>query len=144
MGDSDMHFEGDTCTLSFGLHTRMNRVQLLGTLWPLDSSNPQYDSVRPAVRFSTLFSEADIESLHRWLLSGAHGDIVLPEPLQLARRLSPADSALLSFEIQFGLPEIPDWWHWDTSFPLRVHVDVRQREFSFLVQSLDRQYWFDN
>lgn len=139
-----MHFEGDTCTLSFGLHPRQDQVQLLGILWPQDSVNPQYDNVRPAVRFSTLFREADLDLLQQWLLTGADGDIRLPEPLQLARRLSPAGSDPLSFEIQFDLAEIPAWWHWDTSFPLRVHLDVRQREVSFLAESLNKHYWFAN
>lgn len=139
-----MHFEGDTCTLSFGLHPRQHQVQLLGTLRPQNSVNPQYDNVRPAVQFSSLFREIDLDLLQQWLLTGANGDIRLPEPLQLARRLSPAGSDPLSFEIQFDLPEIPVWWHWDTSFPLRVHLDVRQREVSFLAESLNKHYWFVN
>lgn len=139
-----MQFEGDTCTLSFGLHPRQDRVQLLGTLWPYDSANPQYDNVRPAVRFGTLFRETDLDLLQQWLLTGADGTINLPEPLQLARRLSPAGSDPLLFEIQFDLPEIPAWWHWNTSFPLCVHLDVRQREVSFLAESLDKHYWFAN
>ncbi|QJD80642.1 hypothetical protein [Spirosoma rhododendri] len=139
-----MRFEGDTCTLSFGLYPRKNQVQLQGTVWPRGSTNPQYEAVRPSVPFSTFFTPDDVDLLQQWLLNGADDDILLPEPLQLARRLTPIDSDLLTFEIQFGLAEVPEWWRWDTAFPLRVQVDVHRSEFSFLAQSLDRHHWFDN
>jgi hypothetical protein len=139
-----MRFEGDICTLSFGLHTRRNQVQLQGTLWPHASANPKYDAVRPCIRFSTLFDQTELELLHQWLLNGSNDDILLPEPLQLARRLPSPHGNPLTFEIQFKLTEIPDWWSWDTGFPLRLHFVVQQPEFTFLVQSLDRHYWFDN
>ena len=138
-----MRFEGDTCTLSFGLHARKNQVQLQGTVWPRGSANPKYDAVRPSVQFSTLFDQAGLESLHQWLLNGSNGDISLPEPLRLARRL-PADyDNSLAFEIQFQLAEIPDWWRWDTAFTLRIQIVVQQPEFAFLVQSLERTHWLD-
>lgn len=134
-----MRFQGENCTLSFGLSfDKRGQVLLSGTLW-LQPPAPRPQPSR--VRFNRVFPEADIAHLQEWLTAQPAESLPLPEPLRQLKRVSAADEQTVRLELELTLEQVPPWWAWDVSFPLRVLLEIRPNEYAYLTQSLSRDRW---
>lgn len=133
-----MQFQGENCTLSFGLSFEKDgRVLLNGNFW----LQPPVPRPQPArVRFNRVFPEADLEHLQRWLTTLPAEPLPLPNPLRHLKRL-PSDEPTVRLELELTHNQIPPWWAWAVSFPLRVVLEIRPNEYAYLVQSLSRDRW---
>ena len=137
-----MHFQGESSTLSFALHFDKEQVSLSGALWPRrpPSRPPRPEPLR--LHFSTLFTELEFLAVQHWLTTS---DTLEPLPLsgdvrQLSRATGP-DPSTTYLDLEFRFSEVPDWWDWPISFPLRARLEIRPNEFAYLVKSLNREHW---
>lgn len=137
-----MRFQGEICRLSFGLHFDKEQVSLSGTLWPRRPlpRPPRSEPLR--LHFSTLFTESELIAIQHWLTDG---DFSAPLPLsgdvrQLSRAAGP-DAHTIYLDLEFRYDQVPDWWDWPISFPLRAHLEIRRNEFAYLIKSLSREQW---
>jgi hypothetical protein len=92
--------------------------------------------------FTTLFTVSELMALQHWLT-----DNTSPEPLPLSgavrhiSRASGPDASTVCFDLEFRLDEVPDWWDWPVSFPLRARLEIGPNEFAYLTKSLSRDQW---
>ena len=137
-----MRFQGEICTLSFGLNFDKEEVVLSGTLWPRrqPSHEPRPQPLR--LHFSTLFTESELISIQDWL---AADDVPTPMLLtgdvrQLSRATGP-DPGTTYLDLGFAFDQVPAWWDWPISFPLCARLEIRNSEFTYLTKSLNRERW---
>lgn len=143
-----MRFQGETCTLSFGLFFDRDQVLLNGSLWPRRPAGAEPRQQPPRLRFNNRFSAADIDRLQQWLLAGSAEPLDLPNPLRRIRRMPlPDDEAadgMIGLEIELCTHQVPEWWAWDIEFPLRLRMVIRTSEFTYLTNALSREHWSSN
>ncbi len=139
-----MRFQGENCTLSFGLHFDNGQVSLNGTLWLQPSADAQPRPEPSRLRFNRLLPETDLVRLQRWLADGPTEALLLPDPIRHIKRLSAPDELTVRLEVELGFEQVPPWWNWAISFPLRVLLEVRPNEYAYLIKSLDREHWSTN
>lgn len=143
-----MRFQGETCTLSFGLFFDQDQVLLNGSLWPRRPAAFEPRQQPPRLRFNNRFSAADISRLQDWLLSGSAEPLDLPDPMRRIRRIPLPDNEtaddLIGLEIELRTPEVPTWWAWDVEFPLKLRIIIRASEYTYLTNALSREHWSSN
>lgn len=140
-----MHFQGESSTLSFALHFNKEQVALSGTLWPRRPPSREPRSQPLRLQFSKLFTETELLSIQHWL---ADSDTSKPLPLsgevrQISRVAGP-DTRTIYLDLEFSFDQVPDWWDWPISFPLRAHLEIRVGEFAYLTKALSRDKWSAN
>lgn len=137
-----MRFQGEICRLSFGLHFDKEQVSLSGTLWP---RRPLPRPPRPEplrLHFATLFTEAELLTLQRWLTAGDPREpLPLPGDVRHISRATGPDPDTIYLDLEFRYDQVPDWWDWPISFPLQAHLEIRPNEFAYLTKSLSREEW---
>lgn len=137
-----MRFQGENCTLSFGLRFKHEKVSLNGTLWPRrpPSRVPRSQPLR--LHFSTLFGEPELLAIQDWLTVG---DVSKPLPLlgdiRQVSRVSGPDADTIYLDLVFGFDQVPDWWDWPVGSPLSARLEIRRNEFAYLTKSLGREQW---
>lgn len=139
-----MRFQGENCTLSFGLYFDSGQVLLTGTLWPRPPASGAAHSPRtqpPRLRFQSHLSESQLNELRHWLLNGSSTPFALAEPIRYIRRLPTQPDGLVQFDMELSFDQVPPWWDWAVVFPLTVRVEVRLNEFTYLTNALQREYW---
>ena len=136
-----MRFQGENCTLSFGLYFDKGQVLLNGRVWPRRPGTLGAAYELPDLRFNTLFSEEDMGKLQHWLLAGSPESLGLPAPLGRVHRLPDPDNGRVQFAVELTTDQVPAWWNWDVEFPLTVRLEVGQNEFTYLTQTLNREHW---
>lgn len=136
-----MRFQGENCTLSFGLYFDGGQVLLTGTLWPRRPTAFQTQYQSPRLRFQSIFTEEQITNLQRWLSTGSTAPFPLVDPIRAVHRLPTQLNDMTQLELELSLNEVPVWWNWDVSFPLTIQLEVRPNEFLYLTKSLSREYW---
>jgi hypothetical protein len=137
-----MHFQGENCTLSFGLHFDKEQVSLTGTLWPRrpPSREPRPHPLR--LQFATLFSENELQTIQHWLASGHTSEpLPLKGNVRLINRVSGPDSNMVYLDLEFDFGQAPDWWDWPVHFPLTAQLEIRPSELTYLVKSMNRAQW---
>ncbi|MFD2569332.1 hypothetical protein ACFSUS_01725 [Spirosoma soli] len=135
-----MRFQGENCTLSFSLHFDKGQVLLSGTIWPRQHrSLPAQQPTR--LRFTTLLPEADVANLQHWLATGTPEPIPLPDPIRQARRIMTHTDDIVHLELDYHLDPLPTWWEWEVTNPLKIRLDIRPNEFTYLTKSLSRENW---
>lgn len=139
-----MRFQGENCTLSFGMYFEKGQVTLNGTLWLRRSLELMSRQEQPRLRFNNLFSETDIQHLQEWLDSGSAEPMPIPAPFRRISRLSGPNDDLIRLELELQSDQVPSWWDWEISFPLRVVLEISPNEFTYLTRSLSRDYWSAN
>ncbi|MGF7214240.1 hypothetical protein GGR92_000380 [Spirosoma lacussanchae] len=135
-----MRFQGENCTLSFGLSLDKGLVRLSGTVWPLRQatrSQPQ----QPVVRFHSLLPPDQLTALQTWLASESSTPLPFTDPIRYVRRLSSPVGNITQLELELSLEQVPVWWNWEIRFPLIVRLDIRQPEFVYLTRALQRDSW---
>lgn len=140
-----MRFEGEKCTLSFGLSFDNQRVSLSGTLWPRrpPTRPPRVHPLR--LPFSALFTEPELLSLQHWLTADdAPQPLPLPGSIRHIMRATGPDPELVYLDLEFVFDQVPPWWDWPISFPLRARLEIRPNELAFLTKSLGREQWSAN
>ncbi|GAB3221705.1 hypothetical protein [Spirosoma arcticum] len=137
-----MRFQGESSTLSFALHFDKEQVSLSGTLWPRrpPSHPPRPEPLR--LRFLRLFTETELLSIQSWLTdSDASKPLALPGDVRQIMRVTGPDAQTIYLDLEFSFDQVPDWWDWPISFPLRARLEIRPNEFAYLVKSLSREHW---
>ena len=137
-----MRFQGESSTLSFGLHFDKEGVSLNGSLWPRrpPSREPRSEPLR--LHFSKLFTEPELLAIQQWLTDRDESN---PLPLsgnvrQVSRATGPNDNTIY-LDLEFIFDQVPDWWDWPISFPLCARLEIRTSEFAYLAKSLGREQW---
>lgn len=137
-----MRFQGEICTLSYGLHFDKEQVSLSGTLWPRrpPSREPRSEPLR--LQFLTFFTLSELSALQQWLTDDTRQE---PFPLsgvvrQISRIPGP-DARTVCLDLEFRLEEVPAWWDWPISFPLSARLEIGPNEFTYLTKSLSREQW---
>ncbi len=136
-----MRFQGENCTLSFGLYFTGGQVQLTGTIWPRHSVAADPRSRQPLLRFDKLLSETELDRLQLWLANESNTPLPLPNPLKQIRRLNDQPTGVTHLELELSTDQVPPWWDWDISFPLKIELEVRRNELDYLTKSLNREHW---
>ena len=136
-----MRFQGENCTLSFGLYFDSGHVVLSGTVWHRRSSSPQARQEANRLRFQSQLTEDPLTELREWLTNDSTAPFTLAEPVRLIRRLPPTPDGVTQLELELTLDQVPPWWDWDISFPLTVRLEIRPNEFNYLTNTLSRDYW---
>lgn len=137
-----MRFQGENCTLSFGLHFDKEQVSLSGTLWPRrpPSRPPRPQPLR--LPFSILFTEPDLSAIQQWLTTDKSSEpLLLSGDVRQVSRVTGPDTNTVYLDMEFRFNQVPDWWDWPVSFPLRARLEIRPNEFAYLVKSLNREHW---
>lgn len=137
-----MRFQGEICRLSFGLDFDKEEVLLSGTLWPRrpSSREPRMQPLR--LRFSTLFTESELISIQEWLTADdATTPLLLTGDVRQLSRVMGPDPSTTYLDLEFTFDQVPVWWDWPISFPLRARLEVRANEFAYLTESLNRERW---
>lgn len=136
-----MRFQGENCTLSFGLYFSSGQVQLTGTIWPRHPVTADPRSRQPLLRFDKHFLATELDSLQLWLANDSASPLLLPSPLKQLRRLDDRPAGVTHLELELAMDQVPVWWNWDVSFPLKIQLEVRQNELNYLTKSLNRGHW---
>jgi len=137
-----MRFQGESSTLSFGLHFDRERISLNGSLWPRrpPSREPRPEPLR--LHFSKLFTESELLAIQQWL---ADDDKSKPLPLsgnvRQVSRATGSDADTIYLDLEFIFDQVPDWWDWPISFPLCARLEIHPGEFAYLAKSLGREQW---
>ncbi|GEM_PF-1557368 len=140
-----MRFQGEKCTLSFGMNFTNRQMLLTGSIWfRRDALAQSGEPVPNRIPFQLTLTEAELDELRRWLETDASPSFQLPAPLQHLRRVSPQSSDTNTFELELSHEQLPPWWNWDIVFPLTVRLNIRPREYAYLTGTLNREYWSDN
>ncbi|MDB5241118.1 MAG: hypothetical protein JWP57_1743, partial [Spirosoma sp.] len=108
-----MRFQGEICTLSYGLHFDNEQVSLSGTLWPRrpPSREPRPEPLR--LPFATFFTESELVALQQWLADDTRLEpLPLPGVVRQISRLPNSDANTVCFDLEFRLDRVPDWWDW--------------------------------
>ena len=137
-----MRFQGEISTLSFGLHFDNEKVSLTGTLWPRrpPSREPRPEPLR--LHFSTLFTVAELVDLQHWLTVGnTSTPLTLPGNVRQVSRVTGPHAHVVYLDLEFRFDQVPDWWDWPVSFPLKAHLEILPNEFTYLTKSLSREKW---
>ncbi len=137
-----MRFQGENSSLSFGFQFDKDQVSLSGTLWPRRPSSREPRPQPLRLRFSTLFTEPELLAIQRWLTAG-HSSEPLPlsgDVRQLSRTTGP-NADFIYLDLEFRFDQVPDWWDWPISFPLRARLEIGPNEFVYLTKSLSRERW---
>lgn len=137
-----MRFQGERSMLSFALHFDKEQVSLSGTLWPRrpPSREPRTQPLR--LRFSRLFTETELLAIQHWLTdSDASKPLSLSGNVRQIMRVTGPDAQTTYLDLEFSFDQVPDWWDWPISFPLRAHLEIRASEFAYLTKSLNREQW---
>lgn len=136
-----MRFQGENCTLSFGLSFEGEQVLVNGTIWPRRPDNKPSRHQSSPLRFVKHFSEADFVRLQHWLASDSVEPLPLPSPLRYLRRLTTPTDGVTYLELELAFDQVPPWWNWEITFPLKVKLEIRKNEFNYLTNSLGREHW---
>jgi hypothetical protein len=136
-----MHFQGEISTLSFGLHFDKEHVSLSGTLWPRrpPSHEPRPEPLR--LHFSTLFTVSELHAIQQWLMKSDMNPLSLSGDIRLISRVSGPDAQTIYLDLEFRFEQVPAWWDWPVSFPLKGHLEIRPNEFTYLTRSLSHEQW---
>ncbi len=137
-----MRFQGEICTLSFGLHFNRAEVLVTGNVWLLGQDGQHNPKVR--LRFNTPFREADLITLQQWLADPSTETMSLPEPIRQIRRISTGSDNIVRFELDYHHESEPTWWNWEVTKPLKIRLDISANEFVYLTNSLSRENWSNN
>jgi len=140
-----MRFQGEICTLSFGLNFDRRGVSLSGTLWPRrpPSREPRLQPLR--LRFSTLFTESELVAVQTWLTADDTAmPLLLPGAVRQLSRTAGPDADTVHLDLEFRFDQVPEWWDWPVSFPLCAHLEIRPSELVYLTHSLSREQWSAN
>jgi hypothetical protein len=136
-----MRFQGENCTLSFGLSFDKGQVLLTGTIWPRRNRLKELPSQSPRLRFSQLFDEADLIKLQQWLTENSTDTLVLTAPIRQIRRIPAPEDGVVRLELDYYRESVPEWWQWEITTPLKIRLDVYPNEFTYLTNSLSRTNW---
>lgn len=139
-----MRFQGENCTLSFSLYFDKERVVLTGTLWP---RRPAVFAARhelPYLRFTNQFTEHEIVSLQQWLKAGLPGSYQLTGPFRYISRQVTEEGEFVRIDLELNTEHTPPWWNWDDKLPLKIKLEVRPNEFTYLTNALTRDHWSAN
>ena len=137
-----MRFQGEICTLSFGLNFDKEEVLLSGTLWPRRPPSHEARTQPLRIHFSTLFTEFELISIQDWLtLNDAATPLLLTGNVRQISRATGSDPNIIYLDLEFAFDQIPPWWDWSTSFPLCARLEVRASEFTYLTESMSRERW---
>lgn len=136
-----MHFQGEICTVSYGLHFDEGQVLINGVLWPRRSAAADPHPLLPRFRFNGLFPEQDILALQHWLLTDSQQPLDLPNAIRQVRRLDTPDADTIHLELELRFDQAPAWWDWPLRFPLCVRLAIHSGEFAYLAKSLSREHW---
>ena len=134
-----MHFQGEICTLSFGLQFTHEQVLLSGTVW-LRPSDAHLRSEPTRLHFRSLLTASEIVNLQHWLTDTSQVSFILPDPIRKIQRLADTGDGVVHLEMEYHQPE-PLWWAWPVTSPLKIHLAIRPNEFSYLLNSLNRESW---
>lgn len=137
-----MRFQGENCTLSFGLTFEGETVWLNATVWP--QRQPLHDAHQPhpRLRFSTQLPQKDILQLQQWLTSNSEEPLHFTDPIRLVRRVKNSEhDEIIRLELDYYLQPEPAWWDWEISFPLKIRLEMRPAEFNYLTNALNRENW---
>lgn len=140
-----MQFQGERSMLSFALHFDREQVSLSGTLWPRrpPSREPRTQPLR--LHFSRLFTEAELLAIQHWLAdSDVSKPLTLSGDVRQISRVTGPDPTTTYLDVEFSFDQVPDWWDWPISFPLRAHLEIRAGEFAYLTKALSREQWSTN
>ncbi|GAB3556508.1 hypothetical protein [Spirosoma fluminis] len=136
-----MRFQGENCTLSFGLHFDDGQALLTGTIWQRRNRPGELATQPPQLRFRQIFNHSELTSLQRWLAEGSTEPLNIADPIRQIRRISTPGQNNVSLELDYHRESTPDWWEWEVTNPLRIRLDVRPNELDFLIKSLSPGSW---
>ncbi len=137
-----MYFQGEKCTLSFGMNFTNGQMLLTGSIWfRRDAVAQSGDPVPSRIPFRLILTEAEFNELSRWISSGISLPFQLPAPLRHLSRTSPSASGATTFELELSHEQIPPWWNWDVVFPLTVRLNIPPHEYTYLANAVSREYW---
>ncbi len=140
-----MRFQGEKCTLSFGMNFKNEQMVLTGSIWFRRDTLPQSGEPVPnRIPFRLALTEAQFNELRGWVSSDAPLPFQLPAPLRQLRRISPQSSDINTFELELSHEQLPPWWNWDVVFPLTIRLNIRPHEYAYLAGTLNREYWSAN
>ena len=142
-----MRFQGENCTLSFGMSFTKEQMLLTGSIWFRRDAPAQ---VRPEpivpnrIPLRLALTETEFDELRHWLTTDAPAPLQLPDPLRHLRRVHSPQADVTVFEIELCHEQLPAWWNWDVVFPLTVRLIIRPREYAYLTNTLNREQWSAN
>ena len=140
-----MRFQGEICTLSFGLNFDKEEVSLSGTLWPRRPPSHEARTQPLRLHFSTLFTESELVSIRNWLTANDGATpLLLAGDVRRLSRTTGSDAGTIYLDLEFGFDQVPAWWDWPVSFPLCARLEIRASEFAYLTESLNRERWSAN
>ena len=142
-----MHFQGETCTLSFGIHFMPDHILLTGSIWfrrdnPVQSKQTAYNRTIPdRIPFQLKLTNAKFSEMRHWLAVDTKTPFQLPAPLRHLSRISPQMPDVNVIDLELTHDQLPSWWNWDVVFPLTVRLTIRPTEYAYLTGILSREYW---
>lgn len=139
-----MRFQGENCTLSFGLSFDKGQVHMTGTIWPSRNRLKEVSSQSPRLRFTQDLDEAHLEKLQHWLTEDSTEPLQLTDPIRQIRRFPENSEGIIRLELDYHHEPVPTWWEWEITNPLKIRLDVRPNEFAYLTKSLSPDVWSNN